>query len=102
MDMFLFVRGGFGSGDLNADLVLEGLCVNFELKTTLNTDMCNRVACPLDVRCHHAAFQLQKGTVSLNVQPSMLLKTACLCLSSNCNQWKAVGLSSATSASPSC
>lgn len=35
MDTFLFVKGGFGSGDLDADLILGGLCMNFELKTTL-------------------------------------------------------------------
>lgn len=52
--------------------------------------MCNRLVRPLDMRCHHVAFQLQKSMVSLNVWPSMLLKTACLCLTSNHSQWKAV------------
>lgn len=35
MDTFLFVGDGFGSGDLDADLIAGGLRANFGLKTTL-------------------------------------------------------------------
>ena len=45
------------------------------------------------------SHQLRKGTASLSTQPSVPLKTAFLCLTSNCKQWKVVGLRSATSAS---
>lgn len=35
MDMFVFVRDDFGSGNLDGYFLFGGLFVNFELKTTL-------------------------------------------------------------------
>lgn len=90
MDTFLFVRGGFGSGDLDADLIPGGLVWTLSPRPPRNADTCNRLVHPLDVRCRCVAFQLQKGMVSLSAWPSVLLKTAHLCLASNHSQRKAV------------
>lgn len=69
---------------------LEDFVWTLSWRPPWNADTCNRLAHPLDVRCHHVPFQLQKGTVSLNVWPSVLWKTTRLCLTGNCSQQRAV------------